>query len=97
MSAANTKPAKKRAAAAPKAVTLSSIAARVLGRCRVMEGESFPARRIGLEFPALNEGELEAVLGELLDKELVSEAAAQGELVHYAITSRGREARITVG
>jgi hypothetical protein len=96
MSAAKVKPAKKRVSAAPKAVTLSSIAARVLGRCRVMEGGSFAARRIGLEFPNLNDGELESVIGELVDKQLVTETG-YGDRATYVITERGKEARVTVG
>ena len=61
-----------------------------------MDSGSFAARRIGLEFPNLTEGELEAVLGELLDKELVSETRS-GERVTYEITERGKAARVTVG
>jgi hypothetical protein len=94
MNTPKTKPAKKRPASAGS-VTLSSIAARVLGRCRVMEGESFPARRIGLEFPSLNAVELESVLGELVDKQLVIETG-YGDRASYAITERGKEARVSV-
>ncbi|HVX86023.1 MAG TPA: hypothetical protein VH253_14665 [Phycisphaerae bacterium] len=90
-----TKRVKKQAPVKVKPVSLSSIAARVLGRCRVMEGGSFQVRWAVREFPTLNSTELEAVLGELVDNELVTESG-EGEQARYEMTERGRAARVTV-
>ena len=89
------KSTKKRGPVKEKAVTLSSIAARVLGRCRMTEGKSFEARWAELEFPMLSTTEVESVLGELVDKQLVTETRSDKGAT-YRITERGKGARVTV-
>jgi hypothetical protein len=83
--------------AAPKApsVTVSNLAATVLGRSRVTESPTFTTQQMTFAFPAFNADELEYAVEELVDKGLVTRAG-RADSASYTLTPRGREARISI-
>ena len=83
----------KRPAKSPKirAITVSCLAATLLGRARE-GGKSLTVNALSSMFPAFNAQEIENAIGELVDKQLVSQRGA----ATYVLTDIGRDGRVGV-
>ena len=75
-------------------VSISSLAAQVLGHTRVANA-AFTARRLSAAFPAFNAQEISNAIGELLDKELLTEKGSDTQRT-YTLTDHGREGHVSV-
>ena len=75
-------------------VTISCLAAQVLGHTRVAN-EGVTARRLSTAFPAFNTQELANAIGELLDKQLLTQKGSESQPT-YTLTDHGRDGRVAV-
>jgi hypothetical protein len=82
---------------APKqrALSISALAATLLGRSRVSEGVDFSAEQFRLAFPKFNQLEVAHALAELVDKKLVKRKSDHGN-ASYSLTDEGRTGRVSV-
>jgi hypothetical protein len=75
-------------------VVVSCLAAQLLGHTRVAT-QALTARHVSAAFPAFNSQELSNAIGELLDKELLTQKGSEDKAT-YALTDYGRSGRVTV-
>jgi CobQ-like glutamine amidotransferase family enzyme len=88
------KPAKK-LVRKERPVLVSCVAAQMLGRTRVSGTDKFTARDMTTAFPAFNAFEVTRAIGELVEKQLVTQRGAE-ERATYLLTDRGRTGRVGV-
>ena len=75
-------------------VTISSLAAKLLGHSRVA-GTAISAQCLSATFPAFNSQELANALAELLDHQLFKQKGVDDHAI-YSLTDFGREGRVAV-
>jgi hypothetical protein len=75
-------------------VTISSLAAKLLGRLRVA-GTAVSAEGLSANFPAFNSQELANAVTELLDKQLFQQKGKENRVI-YALTDFGRDGRVAI-
>jgi hypothetical protein len=78
----------------PRPVVISCQAAQVLGYTRTAT-QTLTARYVSAAFPALNAQELSSAIGELLDKELLTQKGSDDKAT-YSLTEYGRSGRVAV-
>jgi hypothetical protein len=79
----------------PRPVTVSALAAKLLGHSRVLADKPLSTRSVSAAFPAYNDMELASAMTELVDKDLVTQDGPDDEAT-YALTERGRHGRVSV-
>jgi len=80
--------------AKPRAVTLGCLAAQLLGHTRTAT-HTLTARYVSTAFPTFNAQELSNAIGELLDKELLTQKGSDDKAT-YSLTDYGRSGRVSV-
>jgi hypothetical protein len=85
---------KKVAAAKPRPVVISCLAAKLLGHTRTANA-SLTSHNFSNAFPAFNTQELTNALGELLDKDLLKQKGHYDDPT-YTLTDYGREGRVAI-
>ena len=91
----STKTPTKKSSARPRPVTLSCLAAQMLGHSRVAKA-TLTARQLSTAFPAFNSQEVTYALAELVDKQLITQKGLEDHAT-YSLTEFGREGRVAVG
>jgi hypothetical protein len=85
---------KKKPVRKTRAILVSALAAKVLGRTRVVGG-TFTAQHMTMVFPAFNPLELANALEELMMKNLLSQKGQDARAI-YSLTDEGRDGRVGV-
>jgi hypothetical protein len=85
---------KTKSKARTSSVSISCLAAQVLGHTRVAD-EAFTSRRLSIAFPTFNTQELCNAISELLDKQLLKQKGSETNPT-YSLTDQGREGPVSV-